>query len=52
VWSVAPQPGVSYQWWVFTNGGWTLAQDWSTSATFSMPLDPAAGIPLVGVVTR
>src|SRR5262249_7919297 len=28
VWSVAPQPGVSYQWWVFTNGRWTLAQDW------------------------
>ena len=52
VWSVAPQPGVSYQWWVFTNGGWTLAQDWTASATFSMALDASAGIPLVGVVTK
>lgn len=52
-WSVAPQPGVtSYQWWIFTGGRWTLAQDWTASTTFSQPYDPTAAIPLVGVVVR
>jgi hypothetical protein len=52
VWSVAPQPGVSYQWWILTNDGWTLAQDWTTSATFSRPFDAAAGVPLVAVIVK